>query len=142
MGEIKNRKLSDSSILILILGALPVVWWLIYYNAYRVNKASEPCGIKTKASKTGCVRNAKKANEIITMEYEKSNGTRVYLGEWHTHLEDYPSPSYVDINSIKNIIETENIPVEGVFLIIVGLKKYYYGFHYNGKLYDVTPEIV
>lgn len=76
------------------------------------------------------------------MEYEKSNGTRVYLGEWHTHLEDYPSPSYVDTNSIKNIIETENIPVEGVFLIIVGLKKYYYGFHYNGKLYDVTPEIV
>ena len=32
MEEIKNRKLSDSSILILILGALPVVWWLIYYN--------------------------------------------------------------------------------------------------------------
>lgn len=32
MEEIKNRKLSDSSILFLILVALPVVWWLIYYN--------------------------------------------------------------------------------------------------------------
>ena len=111
-------------------------------HAYRVNKASEPCEIKQKATKIGCVRNAKKANEIIIAEFEKSNGTRVYLGEWHTHPEDYPSPSHVDTNSIKTIIETGDIPAEGVFLIIIGLKQIYYGFHYNGKLYDITPVIV
>ena len=111
-------------------------------HAYRVNKASEPCGIKQKASKIGCVRNAKKANERIATEFEKSNGTRVYLGEWHTHPEEFPTPSYVDTNSIKNIIETGDIPIEGVFMIIVGLKRLYYGFHYNGKLYNINPEIV
>ena len=111
-------------------------------HAYRINKASEPCGIKQKAFNIGCVRDAKKANDIIIAEFEKSNGTRIYLGEWHTHPEDYPSPSYVDINSIKSIIETGDIPAEGVFLIIIGLKQIYYGFYYNGKLYDITPEIV
>ena len=111
-------------------------------HAYRINKASEPCGIKQKASKIGCVRNAKKANEIIATDFEKSNGTRVYLGEWHTHPEEYPSPSYVDTKSIKTITETGDIPVEGIFLIIVGLEQFYFGFHYNGLLYDITPEIV
>ena len=66
----------------------------------------------------------------------------IYLGEWHTHPEEYPSPSYVDTKSIKTITETGDIPVEGIFLIIVGLEQFYFGFHYNGLLYDITPEIV
>ncbi|HBS2895212.1 TPA: Mov34/MPN/PAD-1 family protein, partial [Klebsiella pneumoniae] len=31
--------------------------------------------------------------------FEQSNGFLVYLGEWHTHPEDFPQPSYTDMKS-------------------------------------------
>ncbi|WP_255495455.1 Mov34/MPN/PAD-1 family protein [Dysgonomonas sp. 521] len=66
---------------------------------YRINRVSEPCMLIDRSSKCGCIRNANKANEIIKREFESSNHTRFYLGEWHTHPEDNPTPSTVDISS-------------------------------------------
>jgi integrative and conjugative element protein (TIGR02256 family) len=35
---------------------------------------------------------------IAERRWRKSNGLVRYVGEWHTHPEDYPTPSYVDRN--------------------------------------------
>lgn len=40
---------------------------------YRINRVSEPCMLIDRSSKYGCIRDAKKANEIIKREYESSN---------------------------------------------------------------------
>src|SRR5690606_9241056 len=38
------------------------------------------------------------AQIIIDYEFFNSNGQLVYLGEWHTHPEPYPSPSITDLS--------------------------------------------
>lgn len=59
---------------------------------------------------------------IIDMAWSKSQGTCNYIGEWHTHPEDYPSPSSIDRKTwLSQFVETI---FEGDFLffIIVGRK--------------------
>lgn len=78
------------------------------------------------------MRDAFKANEFIKEDFEKSDHTRIYIGEWHTHPENNPRPSSVDIDSIIEIYNKSEIVTDGVILIIVGTKSNYYGF-YDGK---------
>jgi integrative and conjugative element protein (TIGR02256 family) len=55
--------------------------------------------------------------------FAQSDGTLQYLGEWHTHPEDLPSPSPTDEYSwMKNIICSEPMIV-----IIVGRKRIWAG---------------
>ncbi len=111
-------------------------------NAYRINKASYPCMCNDSSSRCGCIRDAKLANDFIQQEYELSNKTRFYLGEWHTHPEDFPAPSIVDFRSMKEIIKTGNLPANTLLLIIVGLKGVYYACYINGRFHEVNPKVV
>lgn len=52
-----------------------------------------------------------------------SKGTQQYLGEWHTHPEDFPSPSFIDKQSWKNNIEDSS----PMIVIIVGRKRIWVG---------------
>lgn len=110
-------------------------------RTYRINFISEICN-KSSSNKTGCERDAKKANEIIGREYEKSSHTRVYMGEWHTHPENFPRPSIVDLNSVSKIYFTDELVIDGVLLCIVGLRKIYWGFYSKGNLFDISPELI
>lgn len=68
----------------------------------RINSISDSCCDKTSALKCSCHLDAEKANKLIAEEFNKSNQTRVYIGEWHTHPEDYPSPSIQDLKLVEN----------------------------------------
>ena len=57
----------------------------------RINKLSETCALQR--TKYKCILDASLANQVIKEEFEKSNHTRVFVGEWHTHPEEYPQPS-------------------------------------------------
>lgn len=96
---------------------------------YRINRVSEPCTLIDHSSRCACTRNANKANEIIKREFESSNHTRFYLGEWHTHPENNPIPSSVDISSIRDIFYKSEIVINGVFLAIVGRESIFFGFY-------------
>jgi integrative and conjugative element protein (TIGR02256 family) len=48
--------------------------------------------------------------------FNNSNGTKHYLGEWHTHPEKRPTPSYLDYKSWSQIDKKS----ESVVFIIVG----------------------
>jgi integrative and conjugative element protein (TIGR02256 family) len=50
------------------------------------------------------------------------NRSLTYIGEWHTHPEDNPRPSNIDINEWKSIKSTRPYPV--VFMIL-GKKDFY-----------------
>jgi integrative and conjugative element protein (TIGR02256 family) len=60
--------------------------------------------------------------EIITEEWQKSSGTCNYLGEWHTHPEDFPTPSGVDIRDWKRKLKTDTFSGRYLYFIIAGIK--------------------
>jgi integrative and conjugative element protein (TIGR02256 family) len=109
---------------------------------YRINQVSEPCMLIDRSSKCGCIRDANKANEIIKREFESSNHKRIYFGEWHTHPEDNPTPSAVDISSICDVFYKSRIVIDGVFLAIVGRKSIYWGFHDGTQMFKIEPIVV
>lgn len=59
---------------------------------------------------------------IITEEWNKSNGTCNYLGEWHTHPEDFPTPSGIDIREWKRKLKKDAFSGRYLYFIIAGIK--------------------
>jgi integrative and conjugative element protein (TIGR02256 family) len=96
-------------------------------------KASAPCSTD-QASRTGFVRNKKKAQYIIDYEHVNSGGQTIYLGEWHTHPEPFPSPSPVDLRMIKDQYEKNRLNENFLILLIRGTEGIYLGIISNGKL--------
>jgi len=43
-----------------------------------------------------------------------------YLGEWHTHAEDFPSASASDIDAMNKLIGHSKLNVNGLLMLIVG----------------------
>lgn len=61
--------------------------------------------------------------EILKKSFENSGYKEVYLGTWHTHPEDSPVPSLVDINDWKKQYRKNNHLFEKMIFIIVGRKQ-------------------
>ena len=109
-------------------------------KTFRISKVSPPCVAHN--SRCGCERDASKANEFICLDYEESEHTRVYVGEWHTHPEKNPFPSGTDYNSIINNFISSKICVPFLLMIIVGTESIYYSI-YNGAVFvKMEPQIV
>lgn len=90
-----------------------------------------------KATKTSFFRNKDVAQVIVDFEFINSNKKTIYLGEWHTHHENFPTPSKVDFKMIgeqfkKNVINTNEL-----IMMIIGSKNIYIGL-YNGS--SITEE--
>lgn len=113
---------------------------LVGDNCYRISKISPPC-IKCH-TRCGCERDAAIANRFIEEDYEQSEQTRFYIGEWHTHPENNPTPSAVDYSSIQDNYQTASLVVPFLFMIVVGTETFHISI-YNGKEFvKVEPEIV
>lgn len=84
------------------------------------------------ATRTSFVRNKKIAQIIIDYEFANSQNKTVYLGEWHTHPEDYPTPSFVDKEMISDQFKFNKLNEPWVLLLIQGRKGFYIG-KYDGK---------
>ncbi len=68
-------------------------------------------------------RISKHHQKVVDQAFHKSKGTWQYIGEWHTHPEDVPSPSPTDINSWRtNLVSNEEL-----VLIIVGRTNFWIG---------------
>ncbi|MGI8544557.1 MAG: Mov34/MPN/PAD-1 family protein [Aridibacter sp.] len=64
------------------------------------------------------------AQKIVEEKWQNSEGTQIYLGEWHTHPEEDPTPSAsVDINNWCKIIQNAVYEQEMLFFVIVGTRK-------------------
>lgn len=109
-------------------------------NCYRISKISPPC-VKYH-TRCGCERDAIMANHFIGEDYEQSEQTRFYIGEWHTHPENNPIPSTVDYSSIEENYQTASLVVPFLFMIVVGTETIYISI-YNGKKHiELEPKVV
>ncbi|MGM0580548.1 MAG: Mov34/MPN/PAD-1 family protein [Bacteroidota bacterium] len=61
---------------------------------------------------------------IIEKEWSESNGTSLYLGEWHTHPESSPTPSSKDIKSWKEQLKTATFSSRFLYFVIIGIEEY------------------
>lgn len=112
-------------------------------NLIRVNKISNSFSKSHSAKTCSCELDRTKANDFIKEEYEKSSHTRVYIGEWHTHPEDYPTPSSIDLSSFKSAFRKNDRPIRGYILMaIVGRKETYWGLYSGKELKQIKPYIV
>lgn len=60
--------------------------------------------------------------EALKKLWTVSMGAENYLGEWHTHPEDHPSPSSIDVSEWKRAVKLHNQPL---VMLIVGRKSTY-----------------
>ncbi len=56
----------------------------------------------------------------INAAWEASGGTQNYLGEWHTHPEDHPTPSRVDRKGWQRLAYEARFEQDALFFLIVG----------------------
>lgn len=68
-------------------------------------------------------RSNKPALRRVTEAWYASGGTQVYLGDWHTHPEDVPSPSCVDLRNWKRLLRKSKYEQGFLLFVIVGRKE-------------------
>lgn len=79
-------------------------------------------------------RHATHHQRIALRRWKESGETLDYVGEWHTHPEDKPSPSVVDLKHWREITQPASRPM--VFLI-VGRSSNWYGVGLKNELLPV-----
>ena len=65
-----------------------------------------------------------RAQKLIDQAYTYSHGITNYLGEWHTHYQECPQPSELDIMEILKTFENSFLPLKYALDIIVGCGDY------------------
>jgi len=72
-----------------------------------------------KQTRTSFFRAKHRHQRIIDLAWKESGNVSTYLGEWHTHPEDVPTPSSIDISDWKRRL-TQDQYFDELFFIIVG----------------------
>ena len=91
---------------------------LIDGKTIEINDCTEPIE-GDKSSRCGFYR-CNKHNECLDVKWKESNFIKMYLGEWHTHPQPIPTPSYVDKQSWKRLIKNSITESPIIIFIIVG----------------------
>ena len=110
-------------------------------NTYIITNISTT-NSKDKKGKNFFIRNRKQAQIVIDNYWKISNGEINYLGEWHTHTELYPNPSFVDKQLVKQMLKNKNKEIDNVFMIILGNNENLYicTIDNNKKIYELKEE--
>lgn len=98
-----------------------------------IDFASEPTAVD-RASAVSFERDAVAAQNLIDVMWHSSNGTCIYLGEWHSHSERLPQPSLQDRRMIRNMVRMTQMEVNFLFLVIVGLEAVWVGQEDGNRL--------
>lgn len=60
--------------------------------------------------------------KLVDEAWRRSNGTRIYLGEWHCHPEPDPTPSNEDKKNWRRIVREAKFEQDVLLFIIAGQK--------------------
>lgn len=66
------------------------------------------------------VRAAAPTQRAIDRAWKESLGEQNYLGEWHTHPEDDPTPSGVDLSDWRRLARDARFEQDALFFVIAG----------------------
>lgn len=73
------------------------------------------------------------------LDYYNAEPSRIYVGEWHTHPNASPTPSWTDILAIRQIVTSENVNINNPIMLILGLTlieaELAFYVYLNNKLY-------
>lgn len=105
-------------------------------NEVYILKASTPNRFD-KASRHSFDCNKDAAQVIMNYEFINSSKKTIYIGEWHTHPENYPNPSGVDKKMIVQQYFKNRINEPFLILLIQGLKGIYIAI-FDGKTLKET----
>ncbi|MEQ5790655.1 Mov34/MPN/PAD-1 family protein [Muricauda sp. NFXS6] len=75
-----------------------------------------------KQSRYGFWRTSIIHQRFLNKLFKKSKGKSIYLGEWHTHPEDIPTPSHLDRKSIVEQIRKSKLNSDTIFTLIMARK--------------------
>lgn len=64
------------------------------------------------------IRYARGHQEEMDTLWEESERTKTYMGEWHTHAQDNPSPSCIDVRNWRRIAKRKGNSSSVIFIII------------------------
>ncbi|MFZ5969396.1 MAG: Mov34/MPN/PAD-1 family protein [Bacillota bacterium] len=78
---------------------------------------------KDKRTRAFFYRKDKQHIEFYNKLYNENNGIYAYIGEWHTHPEDYPNYSYADIKNWGSIAKRNEDKGKIYYHVIVGNKE-------------------
>ncbi len=70
----------------------------------------------------GFFRSRRPHQKVIDRLWKESEGTINYLGEWHTHPENTPIPSDIDIRSWKHKLNHDVFDGDSLWFVIIGIK--------------------
>ena len=104
-----------------------------------ITRASIPTSLDSK-SRYRFTRNKKSAQIIIDYEFINSDGSVIYLGEWHTHPENFPSPSQTDLRMIQKQYEKNVINEPFLFMIIIGLQNIFVGVYDDKGFHELKKQ--
>jgi len=89
-----------------------------------------------KASRYYFECNKDAAQIIINYEFYNSGRKSIYIGEWHTHPENTPTPSSIDKRMIKEQFKKNKLNEPFLILIIQGLEDIYVSLYDGKKFYE------
>ena len=72
-------------------------------------------------SRFGFFRRAKRHQYVVDLAWVGSNRSCNYIGGWHTHPENPPEPSRIDLRDWKRALRRETFDAESLFFAILGL---------------------
>lgn len=78
--------------------------------------------------------------KLLDREWSLSGGKRTYLGEWHTHPDDDPQPSSLDLTSWRAAVRDTGFHGPGLLFIIVGRRRT--RCWYGTKAQDTFPLVL
>jgi len=93
-------------------------------NSVYITRISLPSK-SDKSTRNSFWRDKNIAQAIIDYEFHNSNKRTIYLGEWHTHPEEIPTPSTTDKKMIKDQFSKNKLNEPFLFQYIQGTKGFY-----------------
>lgn len=84
-----------------------------------VDRATEPAK-QDRRSRFFFWRSRETTQQIVNEAWRRSAGTQQYLGEWHTHPEDDPTPSGIDQTNWRRILGAARFESDVLWFVIVG----------------------
>lgn len=103
-------------------GGIIVGIWQPLSKEYIVTDVTEPFP-KDKCAKNRFKRAEEGHQDRMDYLWKTSGLKKMYIGEWHTHCENLPNPSLIDIRDWKRISKIDQNCQNNIF-IIVGKTEY------------------
>ena len=93
--------------------------YIINSNDTIIDDVSTP-QVKDITSPVRFIKHKKQHQSIVDKAWKNSKGTCNFLGEWHTHPEEIPSPSSIDLRNWNSIIKKAVFESDSLFFLIIG----------------------